>query len=125
MNDIDREEHRLAALAAGYWPRHNHYHVDEEDDFIGIEVKKEEGKRWEKWIPKTNKADSFDLMVDCNIIGGFSKIEQKAMAVHPYSWVECEAGGHDAAADDLMQAIFNCAAAVGRSMEEINEQAAD
>jgi len=116
MNDIEREEHRLAALAAGYHRLLGTCYKVPTIARDGVPV---------EWHPKTNKADSFDLMVNCNIIGGFSKIEQRAMAVHPYSWVECEYGGHDTPADDLMQAIFNCAAAVGRSMEASNEQAAD
>ena len=113
MNDIDREEHRLAALAAGYEVKRD---SDMDTDFLmdGDRVVAIEGQ----WSPKTNKADSFDLMVDCNIIGGFSKTEQKAMAAHPYTGVECETGGHNTAANDLMLAIFNCAVAMGRSMEK-------
>ena len=120
MNDIDQEEHRLAALAAGYKVKRDR---DMDTDFLMDEdrVVAIDGQ----WSPKTDKADNFDLMTTCNIIAGFSKKENKAIAVHPYTDIKCETGGHDTPADDLMQAIFNCAAAVGITMEEINEQAAD
>ena len=122
MNESDREEYRLAALASGLEIEIKEVTLASPLSSTGTYKTEFAYVRYgglvREWNPKTKKADSFDLMVDCNIIGGFSKIEQKAMAVHPYSWVECEAGGHDAAADDLMQAIFNCAVAIGRSMEQ-------
>jgi len=122
MNESDREEYRLAALASGLEIEIKEVTLASPLSSTGTYKTEFAYVRYgglvREWNPKTNKADSFDLMVDCNIIGGFSKIEQKAMAVHPYSWVECEAGGHDAAADDLMQAIFNCAVEIGRSMEK-------
>lgn len=122
MNDTDREEYRLAALASGLEIEIKEVTLASPLSSTGTYKTEFAYVRYggfvREWHPKTNKADSFDLMVNCNIIGGFSKIEQRAMAVYPYSWVECEYGGHDAAADDLMQAIFNCAVAIGRSMEQ-------
>ena len=109
MNKQDQEEHMLAALAAGY-------EFEAYSNFVVVKKKGEEV--FSMWRPKTNKANSFDLMVDCGI-GVDSHIDGYAVFS---SWRE---GVEDinvqpeyADSEHYMHAVFNCAVAIGRSMEK-------
>jgi len=110
MNDIDREEHRLAALAAGYEFRAKYSPA--------LYWRKIDSDTWTTWQPKINKADSFDLMVACGL--DFAKVHGGYICYHK----AVRASAKDVT-PSTHEAIFNCAVEIGRSMEASNEQSAD
>ena len=115
MNNQEREEHRLAALAAGYEFRDKYSPA--------LYWRKIDSDTWTTWQPKINKADSFDLMVACALELDVYSQEHIVCFTKQDSTVEGESLG--LFAESYMQAIFNCAVAIGRSMEASNEQSED
>ena len=112
MNKQDQEQHRLAALAAGYKAKKG-----ASGRFFKWESSGNFDEWWQVWHPKTCKVDSFDLMVACSMFTGFTKKGNTAVAAHPYTDIECQKGVSETPANDLMQAIFDCAVEIGRLME--------
>ena len=122
MNSKDREEYRLAALAAGYEITFEHGILQR------IEMFRYQLPNYEDWDPVTDKADNFDLMVDCNIVAGVSKTNNLALASNPCAdeEIDFKVEGNGDSAANLMQAIFKCAVDMGRLMEtQDNEQMQD
>jgi len=105
MNKQDQEEHRLAALAAGYHRLLGTCYKVPTIARDGVPV---------EWHPKTNKADSFVLL----------------LAVYgtkdPDRWSDIDdILASEKSTEEKMTGIFSVAVAMGRSMEASNEQAAD
>jgi len=111
MTPQDQEEHRLAALAAGIkifqgpassgvYNRDTFY-ISEEGFFVGV---------CKSWNPKTNKANSFDLMVAAGITYD---------AQHGWASAKLSSGAcvNVPINDDPLNAIFECAVEMGRIME--------
>ena len=109
MNDIDREEHRLAALAAGYEISFSN------DDYPRPQIKEGDDWRWlTYWHPKSSEEDSFGLMVAAGITYD---------AQHSWASAKLSSGEYVNIPlnDDPLKAIFKCAVAIGRSIEASNE----
>ena len=70
---------------------------------------------WNPWHPKTNMAESFHLMVACGI--DVSQCEEDVIAQS--DWIVCTVLGHQT--QSYMQAIFQCAVAIGRRIETDHE----
>ena len=79
-----------------------------------------------EWNPKTNKADSFDLWCAISKHSNENpKVFDELSENEQIAWVEITNAFTTGDASRCCKAIFNCAVAIGRSMEEINEQSAD
>ena len=111
MTPQDREEHRLAAMAAGI----DADYVDGGfDRFYRVNDKV---VRIRDWRPKTDKADSFDLMVACGIsvdshIDGYAVFSSWREGVEDIN-VQPE----DAFTESYMKAVFDMAVEIGRDKE--------
>ena len=105
MTPQDREEHRLAALAAGYEVAFR------DGRCMVVIVEKYNYLSRSEWQPKINKADCFDLMVACGMSIDFceglvrSDDMQITVGFEPYD------------SEAAMQAAFNCAVEIGRDKE--------
>ena len=120
MNDQDREEHRLAAKAAGY-------HVQFLAEGYGGEcIRRESARFCAAWRPKTNRADSFDLL--CAIYRHVSKNPIPWLDAPPEmqeGWEILQEAFDSGDSTAACSAVFSLAVATGRSMEEQeNEQSA-
>lgn len=120
MNKQDQEEHRLAAKAANY-----DYREIVSDSIGGVAAYVMCYGVLKQWFPLASKEDGFGLMVAAGIsvdshIDGYAVFSSWREGVEDIN-VQPEY----ADPEHYMQAIFNCAVEIGRSMEASNEQSAD
>ena len=114
MTPQDREEHRLAALGAGYKVKRDR---DMDTDFLmdGDRVVAIDGQ----WSPKTDKADNFDLWCAISKHSNENpKVFDELSENEQIAWVEITNAFTTGDASRCCKAIFNCAVAIGRSMEQ-------
>jgi len=109
MTNNEREEYRLAALAAGYDYRHV--------EGVGHVRWIRSGKSgfYGGWSPKTDKADSFDLMAACRMDLFLSSGSVRASNGESVSGIYQSDKPID---EQAMEVIFMRAVAKGRSIEE-------
>ena len=120
MNKQDQEQHRLAALAAGYKAKKG-----ASGRFFKWESSGNFDEWWQVWHPKTCKVDSFDLMVECFIAVSMDDSGVKASKRVRYngeiddiiSSFALTHKGYRSLSECAMKAIFKCAVEIGRSME--------
>jgi len=103
MNDLDRVEHRLAALGAGF------DYSEEESFSIGLTPRIKRALTIYEWQPKTDKADAFDLF---KIIYNRANSDQ---------WGRIRVALSKADIKHFQEAIFNCAVEIGKLEESSNE----
>ena len=111
MNDIDREEHRLAALAAGLWYRKESRNLNTDGGTTTVRNCINIKGTWVAWNPKTNKADSFDLLLaiyDAEDSIQWADIDDILISKK--------------STEEKMACLFSVVVAIGRSMEASNER---
>jgi hypothetical protein len=105
MTNNEQEEYRLAALAAGI----SIYAIDQESVHIGPSYAVSE------WRPKTDKADSFDLMAACRMDLFLSSGSVRASNGELVSGIYQSDKPID---EQAMEVIFMRAVSIGRSIEQ-------
>ena len=122
MTPQDQEDHRLAALAAGFKVEFR----DELDSFVRWhQSKSHEVGFWGSWIPLSYSSDSFDLMVACEIAfksGGRSSVAAGYWVIANKIQKICEhvvyvSGDVTTKDQSAKEAIFRCAVEIGRAKE--------
>jgi hypothetical protein len=109
MTNNEREEYRLAALAAGYQYKYGY------DDNFTEHVIMEDGVFPIGWNPKIDKADSFDLMAACRMDLFLSSGSVRASNGESVSGIYQSDKPID---EQAMEVIFMRAVSIGRSIEE-------
>ena len=108
MTNDEQEEYRLASKAAGFEITYENGCLQQIEMFRG------HLPNYVDWKPKTDKGDSFDLMIACSITvtrhGNVLMIKSDGAR----GVVFCKYGDQD---DSFMKAIFDCAVEIGRGME--------
>lgn len=102
MNNREREEHRLAALAAGLEFRVKYNNVWVRTD----------NETWTTWQPTIHKADNFDLMVACGMQVRVLKTGTEAIS----DWAEIFVP-YNEGENHTLNAIFKCAVKLGKQID--------